>query len=255
MKDSKLEELALKAVLSIEKQKKCLLFDICSKSKIECDGERKPWCELEKLFSLNKIPDDLVDSLASEKIIQVFQKLNKRLGNVKSPPIIFHSVAKDFPCPFFRFSANPCRLYICCYYSSKVETGCMLSIKNIEGISLSEFSVGKGIQRERLLKIVFGLVARKKWEMVEAFLREWKGKAKFCPKCEHFISICEKDKFHCKKRSKIVDEVKLLIPESIGNKFPAIAIILATSKVFGKWYKYFFSNETLRLYLKFVNSK
>ena len=79
----------------------------------------------------------------------------------------------------------------------------MLSIKNIEGISLSEFSVGKGIQRERLLKIVFGLVARKKWEMVEAFLKEFKGKAEFCPKCEHFVSICEQDEFHCKKRSKI----------------------------------------------------
>jgi hypothetical protein len=246
-----IEELALKAVLSIGKQNKCLLLDFCCSRNISCSGERIPWCNLEILL-MDKCKD-IAGDLQKEKIIKILYKIQKHLAikNKRSIKQQFLTGKENFHCPFFKILMEPCSLNICPYYSAITKnTACLLSSTDSVQLPLSHISISKNISREKLLALVFNIEAGDKWETVIAYINELKASIKSCDLCG--CTECSNPQYCQKRRSvskQLLDES--MIPDAI-KQYPLMTIVLATHKVFGPWAKYLFPKKPLKIYIESI---
>lgn len=244
-----IEELSLKAVFSIGKQDKCLLLPFCTSQNFKCDGQRIPWCPLERTL-MNGCTPSLVSSLKKEKVIKVINEIHSHLGirqRLNPFPQLLEGQEK-FVCPFFKEEMDPCDFQLCPYYSPITKrTSCLLSTKR--DLQLSEISISKNVPKNKLLELVFSIEAGNKWETVKTYIIEMVKTVKACPHCGYFLSECQKDIALCNKRKstlKALDES--LIPEEF-KELPIAMVILATHKVFGNWAKHLFPKKALKTYI------
>lgn len=258
MKKNSIEELGLKAVLGIGKQEKCLLLDFCLGQNIDCDGSRVPWCRLETAL-LNGCDTKIIQGLRKEKIIQVIQKIQKKLilKNETNPPVQFLAGKEDFACPFFPDLIMPCKLNLCAYNSAIVKgTACILSAQNgAPQLSLSEISISKNIPRKKLLQLVFNIEAGAKWERVRDHMDKMLGTMKPCFNCGHFSETCRENGWYCERREGVLKILKheSLVPEKLLS-YPMTLIILATYKEFGDWAKHLFPKKALNTYVESIQA-
>jgi len=251
------QEISLKAILGIEKQKICLLKTFCNDHNINCDGKKYPWCELEIKIRNKELSPFTLSELKKEKVISIFNNLQnnfkiKEYENLKNVnKSIFESKA-DFKCPYFRKEVNNCSLKVCPYYSLLVKnTNCILSIEEPKHLSISQFIILKEIPKKNLLRLVFGIEIGNKWDSVETLIKQSLITTNICEHCGSLADTCYNDQKGCKKRQKIKTQLKdeSIIPDRLF-KYPIILILISSYKVFGNWFEILFSKKLVNAYLK-----
>lgn len=255
---SSLEEVSLKAVLSIGKQEKCLLLGFCSARNLNCDGSRIPFCELER--KLIKGEDIfLIRALAKEKVIRLASRIQTQLAIKKKlrPQTPLVAGRENFKCPFFSDLEMPCNLHICSYNSSVIKkTSCLLSNGSGDKIPVAELAIAKNIKKKKLLQLVLGIEAGPKWNRVKDYMDEALRTTRPCKICGHFMASCKHNATLCAQREAVVEILKkeALVPQSFLS-YPMTLIVLSTFKEFGDWARHLFPKKALNVYLDSFNER
>ncbi len=235
-------EIALKTILAIGKQSDCYYSPICKKF-FNCD-EKIPWCKLEK--ALEDPPHSLVDALDEFTLTNMFRMLEKRIAIEKHPALF--EATNDFVCPYFRNKVTNCLLLICPYNSKTVKrTRCILSID--KEVTVSDIAVAKGIQKDKLIKILLNLRIGEDWDIVFNTMNQLLEQHSFCETCGHFLTICEKNPKACRKRYIAKNKFKSTVLPTKLMTYPLVLVIIGMLKL-NKNFSMLFPKNILLLYMK-----
>lgn len=230
----------------------CRLLPFCKSVDITCNGDRKPWCDLELRLKNNSLPQKEMEKLKSLSIIKHLGQLSEVLKDKEEINYVLHPGSTKFSCPFLKTSIDtPCSLLLCIYNTPKVaRTHCFLSYERTNArsfIPLEEWAVVKGLTSKAFLEILLAHTIGK-WDMVENVLGTFSKKLPVCTSCGHLMQICKKNPGACKTRTEALNTLQDdEIPRSV-RRYPMILITKVVLRLFGAWSRYILPSRINALY-------